>query len=519
MPQSNSSALPVNTRWGNSPKPLLIRADAGDLLGTGHVMRMIALAQAWQDRGACVHMACVSCPDGIAKRVQAEGIHLHWIDAEFPGEPRDASETRSLAHHLAASVIVLDGYHFTEIYQKALAHPERKLVCIDDYGHCQNWQADLVINQNLHASGLQQTCVFGTNAPIFLLGPDYAMLRREFRNALIAAKPSHMRHLLVTFGGVDPHGATMHVLRALSTLPNRSLVIRVLVGAGNPLLDEIQMVADRLPHAMEIWVSVVDMPAMYQWADAVISAAGSSCYEWLYFGLPAWVVPIAANQDAIAAALAEMQLAKIEDSDILNDPERLRHSLHSWLLNPSRKPAMMVDGQGAARIVAALSTPSCWIRRVEFPEDADYLFDLANERDIRNAGFHTEAIQRDEHIAWLERHTSSSASALFAIIRGCHEACGLVRFHLKDKHQWEIGISLFPYARGSGIAVVALALAMREMRAHHKVASWLASVRPENSSSQKLFASLGFLRTVSTGIQESWILSEPAFDPCETPPP
>ncbi len=32
-------------------RPLFIRADAGGATGTGHVMRMIALAQEWQEQG------------------------------------------------------------------------------------------------------------------------------------------------------------------------------------------------------------------------------------------------------------------------------------------------------------------------------------------------------------------------------------------------------------------------------------------------------------------------------------
>ena len=34
---------------------LTIRADSSSTMGTGHVMRMIALGQAWQDRGGSVH--------------------------------------------------------------------------------------------------------------------------------------------------------------------------------------------------------------------------------------------------------------------------------------------------------------------------------------------------------------------------------------------------------------------------------------------------------------------------------
>ena len=56
---------------------LLIHADAGGILGTGHVMRMIALAQAYRRRGGEVTIASVQCPEPIIDRVEELGITLH----------------------------------------------------------------------------------------------------------------------------------------------------------------------------------------------------------------------------------------------------------------------------------------------------------------------------------------------------------------------------------------------------------------------------------------------------------
>ena len=65
---------------------LLVRADAGGLMGTGHVMRMLALSQAWQDRGGRVIWAYARCPQALASRLQSENVDLHeWINCE-PGD-------------------------------------------------------------------------------------------------------------------------------------------------------------------------------------------------------------------------------------------------------------------------------------------------------------------------------------------------------------------------------------------------------------------------------------------------
>ena len=97
---------------------LLIRADANAQIGVGHVMRMIALGQAWMERGGKVCFCYVECPTVLLGRLVKEGFHIRRVFCDKKGSLDDASFVLKLATQIKYDWLVLDGYHFDYEYQK-----------------------------------------------------------------------------------------------------------------------------------------------------------------------------------------------------------------------------------------------------------------------------------------------------------------------------------------------------------------------------------------------------------------
>src|SRR5258705_3656609 len=127
---------------------LILRADASARIGTGHVMRCLALAQAWLDGGGQACFACAECPPALQQRLAGEGVTSETIHAE-PGGAEDARATARLARKRGARWIALDGYHFGPSYQAHLRAAGLRLLLLDDEARASSYEADLLLNQNL----------------------------------------------------------------------------------------------------------------------------------------------------------------------------------------------------------------------------------------------------------------------------------------------------------------------------------------------------------------------------------
>lgn len=489
---------------------LAIRADAGGALGTGHIMRTLALAQANRRRGAAsIFIIADSCPAGIRALIHQNGYDYHVITTERLGDKQDAALTLDLAKN--AAWLVLDGYHFDEAYQQLCQSAQIRTLCIDDYGHCSHWHCDALLNQNLGSENFPQPNL----PPIALRGIGYALLREEFLR--YPKRPYNawgaISKLLVTLGGSDPQNATAWVLQQLNRLHLRDLNIKVIIGPANPHTDALLA----LDFDLDIeWVhSCSDMPACYGWADGVISAGGSSCWEWLSMGLPGAIVTIADNQLPTVEQIEREQLALClgwPDQD-LNEAAAQR--LIAWLQSPQScidgaTASQLIDGRGADRVMGALEGSGCYLSTVQPDADARFLFELSNSPAVRSAGFQTEPIPWETHLAWLTRHHLSPDSQLY-LIRSCDspQPIGFLRFHHQHHACWEIGISLTAEAQGKGYASNAVRLGMAEMRHLHAATSFLATVRPFNTASRQLFSRLGFVLDSTTADRELWLSPTP----------
>ena len=350
---------------------LVIRADASARIGVGHIMRCFALAQAWQLEGGHVVFLSYCESDALRQRITDAGVEFIPIANPHP-DPRDLQTTLEIvrAHSVGArenqqseianpTWLVLDGYHFAPVYQQAVRTAECRLLVVDDMAHLPAYHADILLNQNLGAEKLQYHC---DSDATLLLSSRYALLRQEFLawRGWQRAIPDVARKVLITIGGSDPNNITLKAIHALQRVEADDLEVVVVVGGSNPHLEMLRSEALRSRFTIRLEHDVMNMPERMAWADLVVSAAGSTCWEVAFMGLPALVLVSADNQRGIAEGLeragAAINLGWFEH--VSGDAVA---GVLAGLVNAKERRAQMsecgrrlVDGYGAGRVVQAI---------------------------------------------------------------------------------------------------------------------------------------------------------------------
>ena len=158
-------------------RTIIIRADGGQRVGLGHVVRMRALAAMLAADFDCEFLLGNSDP---AVMTLLSGDHrVHQLAAGG-----DAETILDLARRTAAAAVVLDGYGFGRELQRSLRQAGLRVVVIDDLAAAPI-EADLVIN---HCSRLVAPHYQVPAGASVLCGPEYALLRAPFLSAARAAE-------------------------------------------------------------------------------------------------------------------------------------------------------------------------------------------------------------------------------------------------------------------------------------------------------------------------------------------
>lgn len=467
-----------------------IRTDASPAIGSGHVMRCLALADALAARGAAVRFVARALPAHLADVVGARGHALVALADGAASEALDAEQTLALV--APCDWIVVDHYGLGSAWERA-ARAAARVLAVDDIARPH--RADIVLDQNLHGDAEARYAESAAGGTL-LLGPRYALLAPEFAQARERCRPRDgaVRRLHVFLGGMDSANATEPVLQAIALVDAPQLHVDVVIGATHPARARIEAACASLADA-RCHVQTGSMAALLADADLAIGAGGSATWERCALGVPTFALCVADNQRDVlfhAARRGLVYAPEIAAGDVAAVALHLRALLANGGLRHhlSQTGMDLVDGRGAPRVAAALTGAAPTLRRATFG-DARRLHEWRNEPKVRAASRNPAPIAWVEHETWLRDVLASPARHLLIGERG-GAAIGVLRFDV-DGSAAEISIYLVPAAMGRGEGAALLGAGEEWLRREIPGVDRLrAHVGNGNLPSQQLFEGAGY---------------------------
>lgn len=465
---------------------IAIRTDAGPLIGTGHVMRCIALAQAARLAGHDVHLIGHVTVPWVKDRLLAEKITTTFLEGEAP----DCESPQTLLAQISllgeVDWVVLDGYRFHLDCQKAVRESGYKLLYIDDYAHLPEYSCDILLNQNI---GAEQLCYLGDIAER-LLGRRFTLLHPKFLKArgknIEKVFPQAPQRVLITLGGGDYTPFLSYVAQTIADSPYAKCEILVLQG-GVPV-DTITDIFSSHSLRVKVLPPSSDLASFLLDVDLCVTAGGSTCWELCCLGVPFLVLQIAENQKYVVSNLVNAGLTKVFSSQSLVEFHKCGD------MTATRSTLMKyVDGEGTRRAVKAMVLATLQISQV-VQEDCWDIYALTNEPEARRFSQSSKAITEKEHELWfLDRLKRVAEPFLVAHLYGK----GIAYARLDSyKSGFIVSIAVAKEARGFGVGTTLLNKLLQDA---HRVwgAGIYASIHKTNHLSKKMFETAGFTQVAS----------------------
>lgn len=356
------------------------RVDASPMIGMGHLMRCLSLADALRQRGAEVHLIARAPSAPIKALIDAAGICVHVlpagtvgfaerrsgaaVHADWLGVPweQDAEQTLDALRGLGRSDwLVTDHYALDDRWQRRMRTLAARLLVIDDLAD-RDHDCDLLLDQNLWPQPDRRYRHRVGPATRLMLGPAYALLRAEFAalHAQANIRPARVECVLVSFGGVDADNLTSTFLRAVQMSDFDTVRFDIALTSASLHLDEVARLAQQARN-VRLHVDTPSIGLRMLEADLGVGAAGVTSLERICLGLPAATVTTADSQvESVEALAAEGLVFYLGPAHAL-DPQRWERCLRTILDAPGQRQAHSaaclerIDGKGCARVAAVMA--------------------------------------------------------------------------------------------------------------------------------------------------------------------
>ena len=325
---------------------IVFRVDGSTDIGLGHVMRCLALAKQVNEQHNIIFL-CQDLPSQVTTMIAEAGVTLLLLRNDLSLVNSENTATGVLSpqiqrHHASKcwsvlvdvldrniDLLVVDHYALSAPFCSAMRNYCDNIVVIDDLAN-RSHDCDVLIDQNVYNEFDTRYEGLLPAHTRTLLGPKYAMLRKEFYQLPTAQRQDN--HLIVCFGGSDPDNLTERTVDILLALSAEDYTADIVVGGAYAKVDILKEKLNDHPN-MVLHHNISFLSQLMQRGSFMIGAGGTMHWERARSGIAGLIITLADNQIETTRCLDELNCCVwLGSSDTISDSQirkAIEFALHS----------------------------------------------------------------------------------------------------------------------------------------------------------------------------------------------
>jgi UDP-2,4-diacetamido-2,4,6-trideoxy-beta-L-altropyranose hydrolase len=328
----------------------VVRVNSSARIGTGHVVRSLALAERLRQAGGEVAFVVRPLPGGIDDAIAAQGYPVTPLAAQATDEERHpwlgVPPEREIEESLRAlraggrvDWLIVDSYGLGAPWERAMRAHAGGIFAVDDLADRAH-DVDGLLDQSAGPDETRRYHALVPPSARLFMGPRYLQLREQFakQRTTLRERDGTIRRVLVAFG-TEPGYNTALALEVLAAVDPGTLEVSVVLAEGAPGFARVRaLVALRPRWTLHPYVEA--MAELMADCDLAIGAGGTSAYERAAVGLPAVAWAIAENQRGVIRGLERAGAIVVPDDDDRAREPHLRRVVAELLTDRIRVRAL-----------------------------------------------------------------------------------------------------------------------------------------------------------------------------------
>jgi UDP-2,4-diacetamido-2,4,6-trideoxy-beta-L-altropyranose hydrolase len=301
---------------------VLIRCDSSNIIGTGHVMRMLNLCEYYPEYKFT--FLCRNFKTNITNKIIEKNHSL--IKLDYTVEPElnnyrtwigkdyneEIKEFKNIVVTNKFDLIIIDHYGIDYLLEKEIIDYCDKLFVITDifdYNH----HCNIFINYSSEDIERNKKINLNPNT-VYKIGYNNIILNKKF---IISDKKSifneTLKKIVINMGGSDPPNYTLKILKVINDyVISNNIQVFIIIGKSNINIQSIKdFIGSKINFNLLFDLNYDDLIKLYLDCDLTIGTLSVTAFERLVLKIPQVCLKIVENQ--LIQQLNEFNIVKLEN--------------------------------------------------------------------------------------------------------------------------------------------------------------------------------------------------------------